>query len=244
MRCFCRVEYDGTRYAGWQVQVGHESVQSVIERALTTVLRCKITIVGAGRTDAGVHGRGQGMHFDCSDSVNIDKLLYAVNSIMPRDVSLYNMRTVPDDFHARYSAIERRYRYHLSLRKMPLMLNRTYQVTYPLDWDRMELEAKSLLGTHDFRAFCASRTSTINMVCTVTQAFFERHDDNVVFQISADRFIYKMVRSVVGTLLDIGRGALNVPIVDILAGKNRLGAGETAPPTGLVLEWVSYREVD
>ena len=241
MRWFCRVEYRGTDFAGWQMQRGgNESVQSAIERALATVLRSNIAIMGAGRTDAGVHGRAQGMHFDAPDSIDVLKRAKSINSVLPHGIVLYNFQQVDEDFHARYSARERRYVYTIARRKSPLRHGLSWRVDYTLDWDRMINEAKSILGKHDFTTFCASRTETVNMVCDVREARFEIFEDYATFTIAADRFIYKMVRSLVGTLVDMGRNEIALSMEELIAAKDRSKAGNTAPPEGLVLDFVAY----
>jgi tRNA pseudouridine38-40 synthase len=241
MRYFFRVEYDGTRYCGWQIQPGGFSVQQLIEEALAVVLRVPCPVVGAGRTDAGVHARAQGAHFDAPETVDAGRLTVSLNALLPHDIAVYGMVPVGPEFHARYSAVFRRYIYYFSDRKSPLCYKRAWMAYYPIDWERAALEAGHIIGRHDFTAFCASGADSEDKVCDVSFAAFSHRGDGVrAFTIEANRFVYKMVRSLVGTLVDIGRGRLNASMDAIIASRNRGMVGETAPACGLVLERVGY----
>lgn len=240
MRYFLRVEYDGTTFGGWQNQPRVISVQEVVEKALSVALRKKVQITGAGRTDAGVHARAQAIHFDFDDPVDLNKVQLSLNALLPREVAVYNFALVDSSFHARFSAISRQYKYYLCIRKKPLLLKRVWMVYSRVDWDLVRINCTDLLGTHDFTAFRASGAGSDNAVCTVKKVSFDEVGDCLVFTIEADRFIYKMVRSIVGTLIDIGRGRLLSRMGDIIARKDRSGVGSTAPPYGLVLDQVTY----
>ncbi|MDR2694372.1 MAG: tRNA pseudouridine(38-40) synthase TruA [Chitinispirillales bacterium] len=243
MRYFFRTEYDGTRFHGWQNQPDGVSVQRLIEEALSVALRAPCPIVGAGRTDAGVHARAQGAHFDAPDSVDIDtdRLTVSVNALLPPDIAVYGMVPVRPDFHARYSAVSRRYIYYFSDRKSPINYKRVWMIYYPVDWERIASEAKHIVGRHDFTAFCASGADSDDKECDVASAALSLGENGVrTFTIEANRFIYKMVRSLVGTLVDIGRGRLSAAMDAIIGSRDRSMAGETAPACGLVLEWVGY----
>jgi len=247
MRYFFRVEYEGTRFGGWQYQPNAISVQQLINEALTVVLRAPCEVTGAGRTDAGVHARGQGAHFDVPDDlgeIDTDRVVTSLNAVLPYDIAVYGMTAVSSDFHARYSASSRMYKYYFSDRKNPLNHKRVWAVYCSMDWDRVSQEIESLKGRHDFTAFCASGADSKSMVCNISFADISTHFNGTrVFTIRANRFIYKMVRSLVGTLVDIGRGRLNDTLDEIIASKDRNRVGETAPARGLVLEWVDYPEV-
>lgn len=243
MRYFFRVMYDGERFVGWQNQPNGVSVQELLEEALTVALRVPCAVVGAGRTDAGVHARAQGVHFDCDAEFDITKLTAALNAILPHDIAVYDMKNVAQDFHARFSATSRLYKYYITTRKNPLMYKRAWAIYHPVDWERVKIEAQSLCGAHDFTAFCSSGTDAKNMVCKIELADISLDNldsGEIIFTIRADRFIYKMVRSLVGTLVDIGRGNLDCSMIDIIESKDRLRAGFTAPAHGLVLENVFY----
>ncbi|MDR0330126.1 MAG: tRNA pseudouridine(38-40) synthase TruA [Chitinispirillales bacterium] len=243
MRYFFRVEYDGTRFGGWQYQPNSICVQQLIEEALTVVLRAPCSVVGAGRTDAGVHARAQGAHFDAPEGADVDtgRLTASLNALLPPDIAVYGMSPARPDFHARYGAVSRRYKYYFSDRKNPLNYKRVWMMYYPIDWGRVDLEAKHILGRHDFTTFCSSGADSDNKECDVTLASLSARGDGVrVFTIEANRFVYKMVRSLVGTLVDIGRGRIEGPLDALIAACDRERAGETAPACGLVLEWVGY----
>ncbi len=246
MRCFCRVEYDGTDYNGWQVQNGQESrtIQAELEKAFYTIVREEVKVTGAGRTDAGVHGRGQGLHMDLPDYADLRKYEFSINSLLPPDISIYNLQKVRDDFHARFDAIERHYNYYFVKRKTPLMKKRALHLIHDIDIDLFQKNADMLLGSHDFSAFCASGANTDNMVCNITEALLSDIGEMQIFSIKADRFIYKMVRSLVGTLIDISRGKLDYSMELILEKNDRFWVGQTAPAHGLVLEYVKYKDVD
>lgn len=244
MRYFFRVEYDGACYSGWQIQNNNKSIQSFIEAAFKTVLSQPCKIIGAGRTDAGVHARMQGAHFDIDREINISSCQKSINGVLPEDISIFDLQKVPDSFHARYSAVLRCYSYYIASRKMPLWRNRAWTIKYRINWDRVESNIEHLAGTHDFSAFCASGHGAKSMKCTVKHVSLNMIDDGLyVFSIHANRFLYKMVRSIAGTLIDIGRGKINCRLDEILDKKNRKLVGETAPPYGLVLDKVIYREV-
>lgn len=243
MRYFFRVEYDGAGYAGWQVQNDAVSIQSTLNNAFSTVTRTECSVFGAGRTDAGVHARGQGAHVDLAGDIDVYRLRRAVNGVLPKDIAVYDFRAVPDEFNARYSAVHRTYKYYLAGRKSPLHRTRAWWPGRRIEWERVRDALPALMGTHDFTAFCATGHSAKTMQCTVHLAELERHGDLVVFTIRANRFLYKMVRSIVGTLVGLGCGKIQSPLEEILRLQNRSLVGETAPPHGLVLEYVAYNEV-
>ncbi len=243
MRYFFRVEYDGSAFSGWQTQTNTATVQRNLSDAFSTITRQPCRVVGAGRTDAGVHARCQGAHVDLPAIEKIARLEHSVNAVLPKEISIYNMQAVPDTFHARFSARKRSYNFFLADRRHPLLSKRVWSVFKKIDWDMVRQNIPHCVGTHDFTAFCASRTTTENMTCTVEKASLSSCGDMRVFSISADRFIYKMVRSLVGTLIDIGRGKTSLGLDEILKSKNRKLAGETAPACGLVLDYVAYDEI-
>ncbi len=243
MRCFFRVEYDGRQYAGWQVQRNALSIQSALQEAFATVVRRPCPVTGAGRTDAGVHARAQGAHVDLPPDADLNRLVIAVNAVLPYDIAIYSLRQVDESFHARFSAIRRTYRYRLAERKSPLLHGRVWVNAHAIDWELVARESTALMGTHDFTAFCASGSGAASMTCSVDEARWETACGVRTFTISADRFIYKMVRSAVGTLIDIGRGRLSDSMAAVIASRDRGRAGDTAPPWGLTLDCVSYQGV-
>lgn len=243
-RYFARVEYDGTGFCGWQIQPDCVTVQGEIEKALSTILRQEVKLMGAGRTDAGVHGKRQAIHFDVEGDVNCRKLYKGVNAITPPGVSLYDIKQVSDDFHARFSARERTYKYYIATRKTPLLKNRVAVVTFPMDWQKVVAATSDFLGTHSFSSFCASGCYTDNHRCTVRVSELTQLEEHLwCYTIAADRFVYKMVRTIVGTLIEIGRGRITRSVAEILTEENRDIAGITAPAEGLVFEDVTYEEV-
>lgn len=244
MRCFCRVEYDGSAYCGWQVQNNEKSIQAELERAFSIVTRAQRSVVGAGRTDAGVHAQGQGMHVDLPETVDCGRCQVSVNALLPADIAIYNLQKVPDTFHARYGAIERCYKYYMIPRKMPLLHKKAFIISYPVDWDLIERNIPHLIGRHDFTAFCASGFKKENKTCAVREAFLEKIDTMKIFTITADRFVYKMVRSIVGTLLEIGSGKITASLEQIIQSRDRLQVGQTALACGLILDHVTYNEVE
>ncbi len=244
MRYFFRVEYDGTRYGGWQRQNNAPTIQEELETAFHTVLRASCRIVGAGRTDAGVHALGQGAHVETETPFDPAAVEASVNALLPADIAVYHLQAVAEGFHARYSARSRRYRYLLCPRKRPLLFKRAWMVFYPIDWSTVESSARLLEGRHDFSAFCAAGSGARHALCTVTHASLTTENDLRVFTIEANRFVYTMVRSIAGTLIDIGRGRITESMTKLLAAKDRRRAGMTAPACGLVLDKVLYEGVD
>ncbi|HET6568029.1 MAG TPA: tRNA pseudouridine(38-40) synthase TruA [Rhodothermales bacterium] len=240
------IEYEGTSFHGWQIQPGHATIQEALEDALAVVLRERVDVVGSGRTDAGVHARGQVAHFSTERPVDTYRLLRSLNGLLPGQIAILAVDAAPEGFHARYSARARRYHYHVST--APRALDRYYRCLLlpEPDFTRMNEAAAALLGTHDFDAFCRARSETTNRVCTVTRAAWvaEERPGDWRFEIVADRFLHGMVRAVVGTLVQIGQSKRPVDdVARIFASADRREAGPAAPPHGLVLEHVSYDEV-
>ena len=239
-RYFFRVEYDGTGYCGWQIQPNGRSLQQEIEAAFATVTRQACAVVGAGRTDAGVHARRQGAHIELDGTIDLRSVQKGVNAILPVDIAIDEFKVVAPDFHARFSAVQRRYKYSIGTRKLPLARNRIWRMSYPVDWELINTNCAQIIGTHDFSSFCASGSQVAHCICTVSTAAITVADDLRIFEISANRFVYSMVRSLIGTLVDIGRGERTLSMGDIIVGKERSLAGQTAPAAGLVLDDVLY----
>lgn len=237
------IEYDGAAFHGWQVQPGHPSVQAAVEEALTTALRTTVEVTGSGRTDAGVHARGQVAHFATDEPVDLHRLRRSLNGLLPETVAVHALAAAPDGFHARYDARRRRYHYYTSTLPRPLERGRRWLLRPAPDLDRMNRAACTLLGTHDFDAFCKTQSATRNRVCTVYDARWvdePRHGD-AYFVVEADRFLHGMVRAIVGTLVQIGRGKRpENDLTSVLASRDRRSAGPAAPAHGLVLEYVGY----
>jgi len=237
------VEYDGTRFQGWQVQQNGPSVQAALEAALAVALREPVAIVGAGRTDAGVHARGQVAHFDTDRGVDTHRLLASLGGLLPPAVVVRAVEPAPDAFHARFDAVRRLYHYHVAT--APRALDRLVRVALrpAPDVDAMNRAAFAVLGRHDFSAFCRTRSETINRTCAVETARWvpDGRPGDWRFEVAADRFLHGMVRALVGTLLDVGRGRRpETALADALATRDRRAAGAAAPPHGLVLHHVGY----
>jgi tRNA pseudouridine38-40 synthase len=237
------LEYDGTAYHGWQIQPNIPTIQKALEAAISQVAQHKANVAAAGRTDAGVHALGQVAHFSTTARLSAEEWQRALNGLLPPDIAVQALEEVPDTFHARFSAKSKLYRYRIFARVQRSALSRSkiLHYPYPLDLDAMEVACRALIGTHDFTSFQGSQTDNENPVCSVTKLTVDRFEDEVIFEVEANRFLKQMVRNIVGTLLEVGRGKLQVgEIAGILAAKDRTKAGPTAPAHGLYLVKVDY----
>ncbi len=237
------IEYDGTDFSGWQRQLRRPSVQAEIEQAIRVVTRQRADLIGAGRTDAGVHALGQVANFHTTSRIAADRIPGALNAHLPPTIRILASRDAPPDFHARYAATGRTYRYAVLNRRAPSAILRahTYHVPSPLEIGTMQEAMAALLGTHPFTAFRGVGSGERTTVCTVRRADVARGGDTVIFTFEADRFLRHMVRLIVGTLLQVGQGKLLVDSVsEILAAENNQQAGPRAPAHGLFLVRVAY----
>jgi len=241
-RYFIYLKYDGTAYHGWQAQPNARSVQEVLQAALSTLLREDVAVVGAGRTDTGVHARMMAAHFNTEKDVDCPQLAYKLNRLLPRDISVDDVLPVAADMHARFSALSRTYHYYIHQRKDAFLRHYSCELLYKLDFDKMNEAAAMLMGYDDFAAFCKSNTDVKTTLCSVTEARWVRDGDySWHFVITANRFLRNMVRAVVGTLIDVGRGRVSISgFRDIIEGKSRSGAGESMPGNALFLEKIEY----
>ncbi|MCD8282944.1 MAG: tRNA pseudouridine(38-40) synthase TruA [Prevotella sp.] len=241
-RYFIRFSYDGTDFHGFQSQPNAGSVQAELERALALLLRQTVEITGAGRTDAGVHARKMTAHFDLPSPLDTAGLAFRLNKILPQSIAILRIEPVPNDMHARFSARRRTYNYFIHTAKDPFINRYSALITYPLDFSRMNEAALLLLTTGDFAAFCKSGTDAKTTLCRVTDArWIQTSDHTWRFTITANRFLRNMVRAIVGTLIDVGRGKLTIDdFREIIAKGNRSDAGESMPAHALFLEDVSY----
>ena len=250
MRYFIYLAYDGTNYHGWQVQPNACSVQGEIERCLSTVMRSETAIVGAGRTDTGVHARMMAAHFDCNESIDCQQLAFRLNRILPPDISIYRIEPVSDDMHARFSATSRTYHYYIHTRKSPFLNRYSLETHYQLDFPLMNQAAEQLLHVSDFAAFCKAVSDVKTTLCRVTQARWVpiqgessngKDSGEWYFEITADRFLRNMVRAVVGTLVDVGRHRMTLDeFRDVIASGKRTNARDSMPPHALFLEDIKY----
>lgn len=247
MRYFIQLSYDGTAYHGWQIQPNGTSIQETLQQALSTLLRQPIEVVGAGRTDAGVHARMMVAHFDgwVEDAA---QLVYKLNKLLPRDIAVQQVWPVADNMHARFSATSRTYHYFVHLRKSPFLRQYSWQLYGQLDFGKMNEAARTLLGYEDFTSFSKVNTDTKTNLCHVTKACWEpipaSEGEGVEawrFTITANRFLRNMVRAIVGTLVEVGRGRMTVDdFRRVIELRNRCSAGESVPGNALFLVDVSY----
>jgi tRNA pseudouridine38-40 synthase len=240
------LEYDGTAYAGWQRQVNQPTVQAALEAAIEQITQTKVPVVGAGRTDAGVHALGQVVSFRSEKPLSASAWERALNGLLPDDISIRSVEPVADEFHARYSAKQKIYEYRILNRRdrSALARFRAWHVRKPLDVTAMRQAAALLVGRQDFSSFQGSPTDTDNPVCDLRglEIHQDTHDhDWIRLEAGADRFLKQMVRAIVGTLVEVGHGKrAATSLKDILQAKDRCAAGVTAPPHGLYLMRVDY----
>ncbi|MBU0634922.1 MAG: tRNA pseudouridine(38-40) synthase TruA [Candidatus Omnitrophica bacterium] len=243
------IAYDGTNYSGWQTQrlkvknKKIKTIQAAIEHALSTILQTQIKIYGSGRTDAGAHAKGQTANFKTDSKIPLKKIKAALNSLLPEDIRIKAARQVPLDFHARYRAKTKIYQYVILNRPDRGVFNRLYvlHINKLLDIDLMRKEARTLLGRHDFSSFQAKDSIARSAVHTIKKIFITRRGGLIFINIEADGFAYNMVRNIVGTLVELGRGKFPAgDLKKILRLKNRKYAGPTVPAKGLCLVKVKY----
>ncbi|MEO1012053.1 MAG: tRNA pseudouridine(38-40) synthase TruA [Bacteroidota bacterium] len=243
MRYFVQFSYFGQAYHGWQSQPNAISVQQVLEEAFGTLLRRPITLVGAGRTDAGVHARQMFAHFDVEPLTDCPEVVRRLNAYLPQDIAVQQIFQVPSGAHARFDAISRTYSYWVVQRKNPFYRDTAHYVRHPLDMGQMNRAAQILLAHSDFECFSKSHTDVKTYLCQVTKAKWEQKGERLIFTIRADRFLRNMVRAIVGTLLHVGIGHWNVGHVNtILKSRDRSMAGPSVPAKGLYLTTIGYPE--
>lgn len=236
------ISYEGTKYSGWQKQKNSLGIQGEIELAIEKATGKKVSLVGSGRTDAGVHAISQVANFDVDTTIPIEKMAEVITNFLPKDISIKKAEEVEDNFHARFSAHRKTYRYQMYVSRIrnPFLVNRAYQLKYDIDVEKMKKESKSLLGEHDFCGFMSSGSSVKSTVRTIFDIDIFTQREMVVIEICGNGFLYNMVRIITGTLIDIGRGKINDSMDEILESKDRSMAGHTAPACGLYLKSVEY----
>lgn len=241
MRYFLEIAYKGTNYHGWQNQPNAITIQECIEKALSTVLRVKISIVGAGRTDTGVHAKQMFAHFDSRNPID-NILLHKVNSILPKDIAVYNLFKVKENSHARFDAVNRSYEYRIHFGKNPFLIEKSWQFTNKkLNVGLMNKAAEIMMNYSDFRCFSRSNTDVKTYICEITTAKWEQSKQQLIFYITANRFLRNMVRAIVGTLLDVGEEKISLKeFQQIIESKSRCNAGASAPAKGLFLTKITY----
>ncbi len=240
------LEYDGTDFLGWQQQKLGRTVQGELARALAQFLQTETLPIGSGRTDAGTHALGLVAHLKTTSQHDTYRFERALNALLPPDLCVRRALDVADDFHARFSARGKQYRYRVSASLSPLRRNQVWVMPRPLDLLSMQAAAAYLTGQHEFRAFCNPHPIPENFNCTLHSSGWSRVDDELVFDITGDRFLRHMVRILVGTMIDVGEGKRSVEsFKQLIAGPgNRTDAGPTAPSKGLCLLGVHYDEAD
>ncbi len=241
MRYFIAFSYFGTSYHGWQKQPNAITVQEVLEKSLSTLLRASILLMGAGRTDTGVHAKQMYAHFNAEEILNKKDLIHRINAFLPEDIAVDNIFEVSNDAHARFDAVSRTYEYWVNTSKNPFYTSNTHLVKYSLDINLMNEAAKIITSYADFECFSKSNTDVHTYLCTITKAKWEVKEDILVFTITANRFLRNMVRAIVGTLLDVGSGKSSLDdIKKIIESKNRSRAGVSVPAKGLYLTKIEY----
>ncbi|TYP99417.1 tRNA pseudouridine(38-40) synthase [Tenacibaculum adriaticum] len=244
MRYFLELSYNGKNYFGWQIQPDVISVQGEINKAISTILQETINVVGAGRTDAGVHASQMFAHFDVDKAVD-ENFTYKLNAILPEDIVIYKTILVKGEAHARFDANSRSYEYKIWLGRNPFLLDTTWQLHYQkLNIDLMNKAAKILYEYEDFECFSKVKTDVNTFNCIITHAKWVLKGNELIFHISANRFLRNMVRAIVGTLLEVGLGKITIKdFRKIIESKNRSNAGVSVPAKGLFLTKVEYNYI-
>ncbi len=229
-------------YHGWQVQPRENSVQATVENALSVLLKDNISVVGCGRTDAGVHAKQFFLHFDYENSIDEKKLKFRLNSFLPVDIAVFRVIQVQQDAHARFHAISRSYQYRISMEKNVFLADTALLMAENgLDVEKMNAAAQLLLKHEDFKCFSRSKTDVKTYLCDISEAFWKREGKELIFQISANRFLRNMVRAVVGTLLEVGKHKLSIPeFEEVIKSRDRTRAGASVKAKGLFLTKVDY----
>ncbi len=241
-RYFIFFSYNGSNYHGWQIQPNGITVQEVLTKALITFLRKEVKLVGAGRTDSGVHARDMAAHFDIDDKIDVVEVANRLNRILPFDIAVDRLVEVQSEAHARFDALDRTYQYYVSQVKDPFLNNFSWYIYQPLDFELMNQAATTLLSVTDFTSFSKLHSNTKTNFCTVTRADWKVGEGGkLIFTIKANRFLRDMVRAIVGTLVDVGRGKISIEEFNsIIQAKDRAMAGASAPGQALFLTKVSY----
>lgn len=235
------LEYDGTAFSGWQFQPNRRTVQGVLEEKLAELLGERVSAIGSGRTDAGVHALGQVVNLKTDKKVPLSAFRQGVNRLLPRDVAVLDAEEVPPGFHARYDAQKRLYRYQIVTVRSPVRERFAWFVRHDLDFGVLESLCPKVVGGHDFTSFSSAQAEVENFTVNVGKAKWGEKGDTLTFAIEADRFLHNMVRILVGTMVDMARGKMDPKsFADILKARDRRRAGRTAPPQGLFLVKVTY----
>jgi tRNA pseudouridine38-40 synthase len=242
-RYFLELSYKGTPFHGWQIQSNAFTVQECIQSALSTYFRKPIYITGSGRTDTGVHASMQVCHFDLEDALPGVNFLKSMNSILPKEISIHSIREVKPDANARFDARKRSYVYRIIFRKNPFLNDLAWLCFHSPDVEKMNEAAKALMRHEDFECFSKVRTEVKHFRCEIISAFWEQKEEELLFHITANRFLRGMVRAIVGTLMEVGLGLRKAEEMDeLILSRNRAIAGKAAPSKGLFLSQIVYKE--
>lgn len=241
MRYFLEFAYKGTNYHGWQYQPNATSVQETLTKAISTILKSDIELVGAGRTDSGVHAKQMFAHFDFDQEIDIPYLSHKLNSFLPKDIAILNIHKVHEDAHARFDATKRTYEYHIHTKKDAFESDNSWYNQNDLNLDKMNEACKILFNYIDFECFSKVHTDVNTFNCKIFEANWTKVDNRLVFTISADRFLRNMVRAIVGTMVNIGLEKVSLSdFIQIIESKDRKKAGFSVPAHGLYLTKVEY----
>ena len=245
MKIALLVQYDGSAYCGWQIQKDPKTVQGCIELALQTIFDQKINLIGSGRTDSGVHALGQVAHFEVEQSsIPPASIWKALNRQLPDDIRLIDSARVSEDFHSRFEAVEREYRYQILTAPNVLDRHTKWYIRFPINPEKLHETSRMILGEHDFSSFCYAGTETENMICNMFSADWSASDDGTLsFTIRGNRFLHHMVRMLVGSMIEVARGKWDLDhFAALLHNPNRRAHTVTAPARGLALQRVTYPE--
>lgn len=235
------LEYDGENYFGWQIQKEGKTVQSVLKEALNRLLQEDVNIIGAGRTDSGVHARGQVANFRTTSTRETKIIHRALNGLLPEDIRVHDVSEEAYEFNARYDAIARTYKYYISLRPLAIERRNRWYCYYKLDTDILNLCADYIESIKDFQSFCYTKSEQRHYLCNIFTSEWIKEEDVLIYHVSANRFLYGMVRTLVGTMIDVSRGKLSFDDFKLITEKkDRRYATRSAPAKGLILENVTY----
>lgn len=242
MRYFIELSYNGKNYHGWQIQPNEISIQEAIEKALSLLLKETISVVGCGRTDTGVHARQFYLHFDSTEVLDKEKLKFKLNSFLPDDIAIFQIHSVKDDAHARFQAISRSYQYKISVKKDVFRKELSMEVSHTkLNIELMNKAAGMLLAYSDFKCFSRTKTDVKTYICDISEAYWIQDGHQLIFTISANRFLRNMVRAIVGTLLEVGKERMSLEeFQQVIKSRDRAMAGASVKAKGLFLTEVKY----
>ena len=244
MRYFIELAYKGTNYHGWQYQPEANSVQETLNKALSVLLKTAIDVVGAGRTDTGVHAKQMYAHFDFEKEINTNQLVHKLNSFLPKDIVVYSIIKVSNEAHARFDATKRTYEYHIHTFKDVFENEGSWLHQLPIDIDKMNEACQILFKHNDFECFSKTNTDVRTFNCVIFEANWKQRGSKIVFTIAADRFLRNMVRAIVGTMINIGLNKISLTDFEkIIESKNRSQAGFSAPAHGLYLTQIAYEYI-